>query len=167
MLQLKSIINVIDNSGAVWAECIRVLHGGKYARIGNRQVELPEQVSMQKPTATTTLRTGTRTSQRRKELNHRCIESNGSTIQKRTGSFPSGLGFNQYYRSRKEGESQVDLISDTVEDEAWPGKGASSILNGAEQSPRCATLVYNMEYSGPRKRMTLKKAHRQARLGFR
>lgn len=34
MLQLKSILNVIDNSGAVWAECIRVLHGGKYARIG-------------------------------------------------------------------------------------------------------------------------------------
>jgi len=34
MLQLKSILNVIDNSGAVWAECIRVLHGGQYARIG-------------------------------------------------------------------------------------------------------------------------------------
>ncbi|KAF9105675.1 39S ribosomal protein L38, mitochondrial [Entomortierella chlamydospora] len=38
MLQLKSILNVIDNSGAVWAECIRVLHGGKYARIGDEIV---------------------------------------------------------------------------------------------------------------------------------
>lgn len=46
MLQLKSILNVIDNSGAVWAECIRVLHGGQYARIGttneeNRPPRLP------------------------------------------------------------------------------------------------------------------------------
>ncbi|KAG0260488.1 hypothetical protein BG011_001857 [Mortierella polycephala] len=51
MLQLKSIINVIDNSGAVWAECIRVLHGGQYARIGDKIVVV---VSKAKANATAT-----------------------------------------------------------------------------------------------------------------
>ncbi|CAG8795028.1 2094_t:CDS:2, partial [Cetraspora pellucida] len=30
-----SILNVIDNSGAILAECIRVAHGGRYGRIGD------------------------------------------------------------------------------------------------------------------------------------
>ncbi|CAG8491744.1 17298_t:CDS:2 [Dentiscutata heterogama] len=33
MIQLKTILNVIDNSGAILAECIRVAHGGRYGRI--------------------------------------------------------------------------------------------------------------------------------------
>ncbi|CAG8466912.1 14311_t:CDS:2 [Ambispora leptoticha] len=36
MIQLKSILNVIDNSGAILAECIRVAHGGRYGRIGDQ-----------------------------------------------------------------------------------------------------------------------------------
>ncbi|CAI2174832.1 15216_t:CDS:2 [Funneliformis geosporum] len=35
MIQLKTILNVIDNSGAIFAECIRVAHGGRYGRIGD------------------------------------------------------------------------------------------------------------------------------------
>ncbi|CAG8766786.1 20314_t:CDS:2, partial [Racocetra persica] len=35
MIQLKTILNVIDNSGAILAECIRVAHGGRYGRIGD------------------------------------------------------------------------------------------------------------------------------------
>ncbi|CAJ0829161.1 2278_t:CDS:2, partial [Entrophospora sp. SA101] len=35
MIQLKTVLNVIDNSGALLAECIRVAHGGRYGRIGD------------------------------------------------------------------------------------------------------------------------------------
>ncbi|RIA90526.1 50S ribosomal protein L14 [Glomus cerebriforme] len=35
MIQLKTLLNVIDNSGAIIAECIRVAHGGRYGRIGD------------------------------------------------------------------------------------------------------------------------------------
>jgi ribosomal protein L14 len=34
MIQLKTLLNVIDNTGAIIAECIRVGHGGRYGRIG-------------------------------------------------------------------------------------------------------------------------------------
>lgn len=34
MIQLKTVLNVIDNSGALLAECIRVAHGGRYGGIG-------------------------------------------------------------------------------------------------------------------------------------
>ncbi|GES82903.1 mitochondrial 54S ribosomal protein YmL38/YmL34 [Rhizophagus clarus] len=35
MIQLKTLLNVIDNTGAIIAECIRVGHGGRYGRIGD------------------------------------------------------------------------------------------------------------------------------------
>ncbi|CAG8447981.1 9948_t:CDS:2 [Diversispora eburnea] len=35
MIQLKTVLNVIDNSGALLAECIRVAHGGRYGGIGD------------------------------------------------------------------------------------------------------------------------------------
>lgn len=38
MINLKSILSVIDNSGAQIAECINILKSGKYARIGDEIV---------------------------------------------------------------------------------------------------------------------------------
>jgi len=35
MIGLKSCLKVIDNTGAVIVECVRVLHGGTHARIGD------------------------------------------------------------------------------------------------------------------------------------
>jgi hypothetical protein len=71
MLQLKSIINVIDNSGAVWAECIRVLHGGKYARIGKKKKKKKKKKTQGRKRATcsnkATLLNGTGTSQGQQE----------------------------------------------------------------------------------------------------
>lgn len=142
MLQLKSIINVIDNSGAVWAECIRVLHGGKYARIGNRQVELPEQ--SQQAGANSNNNTLDRnqdfSAKKRAELQtHR--EQMEELFGKEATLLPPALDFNQGYRSRRD---------------------------GAEQHPRPTGLMYNMENSGPRKNGVLrKKTHRQARVRFR
>ena len=40
MIQLKTLLNVIDNSGAIIAECIRVAHGGRYGRIGKKILPL-------------------------------------------------------------------------------------------------------------------------------
>ncbi|CAG8437287.1 10848_t:CDS:2 [Acaulospora morrowiae] len=36
MIQLKTVLNVIDNSGALLAECIRVAHGGQFGGIGDQ-----------------------------------------------------------------------------------------------------------------------------------
>ncbi|KAG9304063.1 hypothetical protein G9A89_005973 [Geosiphon pyriformis] len=36
MIQLKTILNVIDNTGALLAECIRVAHKGTYGYIGDQ-----------------------------------------------------------------------------------------------------------------------------------
>ncbi|KAI9298152.1 50S ribosomal protein L14 [Neoconidiobolus thromboides FSU 785] len=38
MIQLKSILNVIDNSGAIFVECIKVLRNGKVASVGDEIV---------------------------------------------------------------------------------------------------------------------------------
>ncbi|KAL1929220.1 hypothetical protein VTP01DRAFT_2279 [Rhizomucor pusillus] len=38
MIGLKGTLNVIDNSGAVIAECIRVMNGGRFARAGDEIV---------------------------------------------------------------------------------------------------------------------------------
>ncbi|RUS30872.1 50S ribosomal protein L14 [Jimgerdemannia flammicorona] len=38
MIGLKGTLNVIDNSGAVIVECIRVLSGGRFARTGDEIV---------------------------------------------------------------------------------------------------------------------------------
>ncbi|ORX92732.1 50S ribosomal protein L14 [Basidiobolus meristosporus CBS 931.73] len=38
MIQLKSVINVIDNSGATLVECIKVLKGAKVGHIGDEIV---------------------------------------------------------------------------------------------------------------------------------
>ena len=35
MIGLKGTLNVIDNSGAIVAECIRVMSGARFARAGN------------------------------------------------------------------------------------------------------------------------------------
>lgn len=35
MIGLKGTLNVIDNSGAILAECIQVLSGARFARAGN------------------------------------------------------------------------------------------------------------------------------------
>jgi ribosomal protein L14 len=35
MIGLKGTLNVIDNSGAIIAECIRVMSGARFARAGN------------------------------------------------------------------------------------------------------------------------------------
>jgi ribosomal protein L14 len=37
MIGLKGTLNVIDNSGAIIAECIRVMSGARFARAGNFQ----------------------------------------------------------------------------------------------------------------------------------
>ncbi|KAG2181060.1 hypothetical protein INT43_008642 [Umbelopsis isabellina] len=36
MIGLKGTMSVIDNSGAIIAECIKVMSGGRYARLGKR-----------------------------------------------------------------------------------------------------------------------------------
>ncbi|EME45657.1 hypothetical protein DOTSEDRAFT_150863 [Dothistroma septosporum NZE10] len=36
MIQLKTMVNVIDNSGAAIAECVKVLRSKRHARIGDR-----------------------------------------------------------------------------------------------------------------------------------
>jgi ribosomal protein L14 len=38
MIQMKSVMKVIDNSGAQLAECIKVLRNGKYASLGDEVV---------------------------------------------------------------------------------------------------------------------------------
>ncbi|OZJ04502.1 hypothetical protein BZG36_02250 [Bifiguratus adelaidae] len=38
MIGLKGTMNVIDNSGAIVAECIRVMSGGRFARAGDEIV---------------------------------------------------------------------------------------------------------------------------------
>ncbi|CAO3664949.1 unnamed protein product [Umbelopsis ramanniana] len=38
MIGLKGTMSVIDNSGAVIAECIKVMSGGRYARLGDEIV---------------------------------------------------------------------------------------------------------------------------------
>ncbi|ORY93407.1 putative MRPL38-mitochondrial ribosomal protein, large subunit [Syncephalastrum racemosum] len=38
MIGLKGTLNVIDNSGAIIAECIRVMNGGRFARAGDEIV---------------------------------------------------------------------------------------------------------------------------------
>ncbi|KAI8051997.1 50S ribosomal protein L14 [Syncephalis plumigaleata] len=38
MIQLKSVLNVIDNSGAVLVECIKVLRNARFARTGDEIV---------------------------------------------------------------------------------------------------------------------------------
>lgn len=35
MIGLKGTLNVIDNSGAIIAECIKVMSGARFARAGN------------------------------------------------------------------------------------------------------------------------------------
>lgn len=37
MIGLKGTLNVIDNSGAIVAECIRVMSGARFARAGKSQ----------------------------------------------------------------------------------------------------------------------------------
>ena len=36
MIGLKGTLNVIDNSGAIVAECIRVMSGARFARAGKK-----------------------------------------------------------------------------------------------------------------------------------
>ncbi|KAJ2960037.1 hypothetical protein NQZ79_g4585 [Umbelopsis isabellina] len=38
MIGLKGTMSVIDNSGAIIAECIKVMSGGRYARLGDEVV---------------------------------------------------------------------------------------------------------------------------------
>jgi ribosomal protein L14 len=38
MIQLKSVLNVIDNSGAVLVECIKVLRNARFAHVGDEIV---------------------------------------------------------------------------------------------------------------------------------
>ena len=37
MIGLKGTLNVIDNSGAIIAECIRVMNGARFARAGKEE----------------------------------------------------------------------------------------------------------------------------------
>lgn len=151
MLQLKSIINVIDNSGAVWAECIRVLHGGKYARIGNRQVELPErsQQAGANSNNNTLDRNQDFSAKKRAELQtHR--EKIEELFGKEATLLPPALDFNQGYRSRRDGESQVALVRRS---RATPKAYRTDVQHGIQRPKE--------------KRGTQKKTHRQARVKFR
>jgi ribosomal protein L14 len=38
MIGLKGTMSVIDNSGAIIAECIKVMSGGRYARLGEKEI---------------------------------------------------------------------------------------------------------------------------------
>ena len=40
MIGLKGTMNVIDNSGAIVAECIRVMSGARFARAGELIVDM-------------------------------------------------------------------------------------------------------------------------------